>query len=224
VGMFSSPNSSAIMSSVPARERGAASGMRSTFQNSGTALSIGIFFSLIVAGLAGTLSTTLTHGLQGQGVSASVAHQVGTLPPVASLFAAILGVNPIQHLLAPTGALNHLPAANQQTLTGRTFFPHLISQPFHNGLVVVFAVAAGLALIGAIASLLRGGRYVHEPIDAEIPSLPVGAVQDASGEDDGPALTRRQNASGSRVMSRRRRPAAAHRTQTMEDEDGVQPP
>jgi MFS family permease len=220
VGMFSSPNSSAIMSSVPARQRGAASGMRSTFQNSGTALSIGIFFSLIVAGLAGTLSSTLTHGLQQQGVSASVAHQVGTLPPVASLFAAILGVNPIQHLLAPTGALSSLPAANQQTLTGRTFFPHLISQPFHDGLVVVFAVAAGLALIGAVASLLRGGRYVHEPIDAEIPSLPV----DPSGDDGEPGLTRRQNADGARVMSRRRRPAAAHRTQTMEDEDGVQPP
>ncbi len=220
VGMFSSPNSSAIMSSVPARQRGAASGMRSTFQNSGTALSIGIFFSLIVAGLAGTLSTTLTHGLQQQGVSNQVAHQVGALPPVASLFAAILGVNPIQHLLAPSGALAHLPAANQQTLTGREFFPHLISSPFHDGLVVVFSVAAGLALIGAVASLLRGGRYVHEPIDAEIPGIPVSATEPA----DGPALTRRQNGNGSRVMSRRRRPATAHRTQTMEDEDGVQPP
>jgi MFS family permease len=228
VGMFSSPNSSAIMSSVPARERGAASGMRSTFQNSGTALSIGIFFSLIVAGLAGTLSTTLTHGLQNQGVSASVAHQVGTLPPVASLFSAILGVNPIQHLLAPTGALSSLPAANQQTLTGRTFFPHLISQPFHQGLVVVFAVAAGLALIGAVASLLRGGRFVHEAMDAEIPSLPVGAAVDTTQDpldDEGDAgLTRRQNTDDTRVMSRRRRTAAAHRTQTMEDEDGVQPP
>ena len=223
VGMFSSPNSSAIMSSVPARQRGAASGMRSTFQNSGTALSIGIFFSLIVAGLAGTLSTTLTHGLQQQGVSASVAHQVGELPPVASLFAAILGVNPIQHLLAPSGALTQLPPANQQTLTGRTFFPHLISQPFHDGLVVVFAVAAGLALIGAVASLMRGGRYVHEAhqsLDAEIPGLPL----DTSGDDGGSGLTRRQNANGGQVMSRRRRPAAAHRTQTMEDEDGVQPP
>ena len=161
VGMFSSPNSSAIMSSVPARQRGAASGMRSTFQNSGTALSIGIFFSLIVAGLAGTLSTTLTHGLVQQGVSSPVAHQVGALPPVASLFAAILGVNPIQHLLAPSGALSSLPAANQQTLTGRTFFPHLISQPFHQGLVVVFAVAAALALIGAVASL-HARRAVRE--------------------------------------------------------------
>ena len=220
VGMFSSPNSSAVMSSVPARQRGAASGMRSTFQNSGTALSIGIFFSLIVAGLSSTLSTTLTHGLQQQGVSAPVAHQVGALPPVSSLFAAILGVNPIQHLLAPTGALTNLPPANQQVLTGRTFFPHLISQPFHDGLVVVFSVAAGLALIGAIASLLRGGRYVHEALDAEIPSEPIGAAVTA----DDSALTRRQNAGDRPVISRRRRAEAAHLTQTMEDDDGVQPP
>jgi MFS family permease len=220
VGMFSSPNSSAIMSSVPARQRGAASGMRSTFQNSGTALSIGIFFSLIVAGLAGTLSTTLTHGLQQQGVSPEVAHQVGALPPVASLFSAILGVNPIQHLLAPTGALASLPAASQQALTGKTFFPNLISAPFHDGLVVVFSVAAALALIAAIASLMRGGRYVHDPITGIASVIPDGVTE--ADQDRG--LTRRQDADATRVMSRRRRPAAAHRTQTMEDDDGVQPP
>jgi MFS family permease len=159
-GMFGAPNSSAIMSSVPARQRGVASGMRSTFQNSGTSLSIGVFFSLMIAGLASTLPTTLTRGLQLQGVSHAVAQQVGSLPPVSSLFAAILGVNPIQHLLAPSGALSTLPQANQQTLTGRQFFPDLISGPFHHGLTVVFAVAAALAVLAAFASLLRGGRSV----------------------------------------------------------------
>ena len=159
-GMFGAPNSSAIMSSVPARQRGVASGMRSTFQNSGTALSIGAFFSLMIIGLASSLPKTLTNGLQQQGVSRAVAHQVASLPPVSSLFAAILGVNPIQHLLAPSGALATLPAANQQNLTGRTFFPNLISAPFHQGLIVVFAVAAVLSLLAALASLLRGGRYV----------------------------------------------------------------
>src|ERR1019366_9325607 len=114
---FASPNSSAIMSSVPARQRGSASGMRSTFQNSGTALSIGAFFSLMVAGLAANLPTTLTRGLQQQGVPHVIAHQVSSLPPVSSLFAAFLGINPVQHLLAPTGALDSLPAANQHTLT-----------------------------------------------------------------------------------------------------------
>ena len=161
-GMFGAPNSSAIMSSVPAKQRGVASGMRSTFQNSGTALSIGAFFSLMIVGLASTLPKTLANGLQQQGVSHTIAHQVSSLPPVSSLFAAILGVNPIQHLLAPSGALATLPAANQQTLTGREFFPNLISGPFHHGLVVVFGVAAVLSLLAAIASLLRGGRYMAD--------------------------------------------------------------
>ena len=160
-GMFAAPNSSSIMGSVPARHRGAASGMRSTFQNSGTALSIGVFFSLMIAGLASSLPQSLTSGLVRQGVPHSVAAHAGSLPPVSSLFAAVLGVNPIQHLLAAAGALAALPAAAQRVLTGREFFPQLISAPFHNGLIVVFAVAAALAALAAVASLLRGGRYVH---------------------------------------------------------------
>jgi MFS family permease len=158
VGMFSAPNSSSIMGSVPARQRGAASGMRSTFQNSGTALSIGAFFSLMIIGLAGSLPHTLAHGLEQQGVSPVVARRVATLPPVSSLFAAVLGENPVGHLLAPTGALRALPAANRRVVTGRQFFPHLISAPFHQGLVVVFATAAALSVLGAGASLMRGGR------------------------------------------------------------------
>ncbi|MGW5527013.1 MFS transporter [Streptomyces xanthochromogenes] len=157
-GMFASPNSSSIMGSVPARSRGVASGMRATFQNSGTAVSIGVFFSLMIAGLAGSLPHTLTMGLQQQGVPAGIASQVGGLPPVSSLFAAQLGVNPIQHLLQPSGALTHLTATQQQALTGREFFPNLISGPFHSGLVVVFAFGATLALLAAIASVLRGAN------------------------------------------------------------------
>ena len=147
-GMFAAPNSSSIMGSVPARHRGAASGMRSTFQNSGTALSIGIVFSLMIAGLASTLPRTLTSGLARHGVPHAAAAHIGSLPPVASLFAAVLGVNPLQHLLAAYGALTALPAANRQVITGRAFFPDLISGPFHQGLVVVFAVAAALAAAG----------------------------------------------------------------------------
>jgi MFS family permease len=167
VGMFAAPNSSSIMGSVPRSQRGAASGMRSTFQNSGTALSIGVFFSLMIAGLATNLPHTLTSGLQRQGVSHAVAEQIGSLPPVSSLFAAVLGVNPVAHLLGSTNVLSTLPAANREVLTGHHFFPHLISGPFHDGLVVVFIVAAGLSLLGALASLLRGGRYVPSP--ASIP-------------------------------------------------------
>jgi MFS family permease len=166
-GMFASPNSSSIMGSVPARHRGAASGMRATFQNSGTALSIGVFFSLMIAGLATNLPRTLTSGLQHQGVAPGAAHHIASLPPVSSLFAAVLGVNPVQHLLASMHALASLPAASQRILTGREFFPDLISGPFHQGLVIVFIVAAALSVLAGLASLLRGGRAVATPTEKQ---------------------------------------------------------
>jgi MFS family permease len=156
IGMYSSPNSSSIMSSVPAEYRGVASGMRATFQNSGTSLSIGVFFSLMIAGLASALPRTLTSGLAQHGVTHHVAAQIGSLPPVSSLFAAMLGVNPVHNLLSQHGALSSLTPANRSLLTGREFFPDLISGPFHDGLVLVFAVSAALGVIAAIVSLMRG--------------------------------------------------------------------
>ena len=157
-GMFAAPNSSSIMGSVPASDRGAASGMRATFQNSGTAVSIGVVFTLMIAGLSSSLPGTLSSGLVKVGVPAGVAHQVASLPPVSSLFASVLGVNPIQHLLAPSGILARLPAASQAALTGRTYFPSLLSGPFHSGLIVVFTVSAALSVLAGLASLLRGKR------------------------------------------------------------------
>ena len=156
IGMYSAPNSSSIMSSVPAEYRGVASGMRSTFQNSGTSLSIGVFFSLMIAGLASALPRTLTSGLAQHGVAHQVAAQIGGLPPVSSLFAAMLGVNPVHYLLSQYGVLSSLTPSNRDLLTGREFFPSLISGPFHDGLVLVFAVSAALGLIAAIVSLMRG--------------------------------------------------------------------
>jgi MFS family permease len=155
-GMFAAPNTSAIMGSVLPGERGVGSGMRATFQNSGTALSIGVFFSLMVVGLAHSLPTALTSGLQDQGVPHAVASQVAVLPPVSTLFAAVLGVNPLEHLLAPSGVLTQLPPASQAAITGRDFFPNLISGPFHDGLAVVFGASIALAVLAAIASLARG--------------------------------------------------------------------
>ncbi|HSY16601.1 MAG TPA: MFS transporter [Jatrophihabitantaceae bacterium] len=171
LGMFGAPNTSSIMSSVPADQRGAASGMRATFQNSGTSLSIGIFFSLMIAGLAAKLPQTLTSGLAQQGVPSHIAQQVGHLPPVSSVFAAFLGVNPIQHLLTPSGVLNTLPARNVSTLTGTQFFPNLISAPFHHGLVIVFSVATLLAFVGAGASLMRGSRQRAADRTVDAPAL-----------------------------------------------------
>jgi len=161
MGLFSAPNAAAIMNSVPARQRGAASGMLATFQNSGFVLSIGIFFSLMIAGLASTLPKTLTSGLAAHGVPHALAAKVGSAPPVSSLFAAFLGYNPVHELLAPTGVLAHLPAAQASVLTGRQFFPELISGPFHHGLVIVFSTAMTILVIAAGASALRGGRYVN---------------------------------------------------------------
>ncbi|MGW4808157.1 MFS transporter [Kitasatospora sp. NPDC004272] len=156
-GLFAAPNTALVMSSVPAADRGAASGMRATFQNAGMVLSIGVFFSLMVAGLAGSLPQTLTDGLTGQGVSPADAHTVAQLPPVGMLFAAFLGYNPIHELLGPQ-VLSGLPTSNAQTLTGRDFFPHLISGPFHDGLMVVFSLAIAMSLVAALASLLRGRK------------------------------------------------------------------
>lgn len=173
IGMYSSPNSSSVMSSVPAEYRGVASGMRSTFQNSGTSLSIGVFFSLMIAGLASALPHTLTSGLAQHGVPHHVAAQIGGLPPVSSLFAAMLGVNPVHYLLSQHGALSSLTPANLNLLTGREFFPNLISGPFHDGLVLVFAVSAALGVIAAIVSLMRGtSKLPAEPEAAMTPTTP----------------------------------------------------
>jgi MFS family permease len=163
-GLFSAPNTSLIMSSVPAEARGAASGMRATFQNAGMVLSIGVFFSLMVAGLAGSLPSALTTGLTAQGVPAAAAHSVAVLPPVGTLFAAFLGYNPIQQLLGPH-VLAALTPAHAAKLTGRQFFPHLISGPFHDGLLVVFVLAIAMSLVGAVVSLVRG--RVAEPPGAD---------------------------------------------------------
>ncbi|HKN56349.1 MAG TPA: MFS transporter, partial [Amycolatopsis sp.] len=141
-------------------QRGVASGMRATFQNSGTSLSIGVFFSLMIAGLATSLPGTLTSGLQAHGVPAHVADGVAQLPPVSTLFAAFLGTNPVGHLLGP-GELAKLSPADRAALTGGEFFPRLVSGPFHNGLVVVFTAATLMALVAAIASASRGRRYQH---------------------------------------------------------------
>jgi MFS family permease len=164
-GLFASPNTSAIMSSVPARHRGSASGMRATFQNSGMALSIGIFFSLMIVGLAATLPRTLSSGLHAQGVPLAIADHLSHLPPVSTVFAALLGYNPVQHLLAPSGVLATLPAHNVAVLTGNQFFPHLISGPFHHGLIIVFSAAAAMSLVGAGVSLLRGSQFYYDAPD-----------------------------------------------------------
>lgn len=160
-GVFTAPNAAVIMSSVPADHRGSASGVRATVFSAGMSLSIGVFFSLMIVGLANSLPGAMSAGLRDHGVPAGVADQVAGTPPVGSLFAAFLGYNPIAELLGPSGALAR-PGVDAETLTGHTFFPLLISGPFHTGLVVVFFAATVMMVLGALTSLVSPGRYATE--------------------------------------------------------------
>jgi MFS family permease len=186
MGLFAAPNTTGIMNSVPPRQRGAANGMRMTFQNSGMLLSIGLFFSLMIVGLAATLPNTMRDGLVGQKVPTKVASAIAGEPPVADLFSAFLGYNPMKGTLskiAPDGRplaasevkttddvtcppgdpslLCSLPAANRNELIGKRFFPSLISKPFKSGLVIAFSASLRMCLIAAAASWLRGGYYIN---------------------------------------------------------------
>jgi EmrB/QacA subfamily drug resistance transporter len=160
-GMFGAPNRTAIMNSVPANQRGSASGMAGTVQNAGSSLSIGVFFSLLIVGLASTLPKALYSGLSAHGVPSAAAEKLAQLPPVSSVFASFLGYNPIKTLLSDTGVLSTLPKADADVLVGKEFFPHLIESSFHSGLVVVFITAAIMTIVAALASLVRGKAYVH---------------------------------------------------------------
>jgi len=179
-GLFMSPNRAAVMNSLPAAHRGAGSGMMTTFQNSAQVLSIGIFFSLMIIGLSGVLPTTMFQGLIHEGVPAQVASRVAHLPPVSTLFSALLGYNPMQHLLGPA-VLAHLPPGHAAVLEGRSFFPHLISTPFRNGLHTAFDFAIAACLLAAVASWVRGGRYVH----VDQPDTPEGIASDLVTQEVG---------------------------------------
>jgi MFS family permease len=157
LGLFFAPNTASVMNSLPADQRGAGAGMLNTFQNSAQVFSIGLFFTVITLGLAARLPHALNAGLVAQGVPAAQAHQIAGLPPIGSLFAAFLGFNPIQQLL-PSAHAAHVSAAHYQYLTGRGFFPHLISAPFGYGLHLAFYMAAAVCFLGTVFSALRGGR------------------------------------------------------------------
>src|SRR4051794_32736919 len=191
-GLFAAPNTASIMNAVPAHQRGAASGMRGTFFNAGSSLSIGIFFSLMITGLASVLPKTLFDGLSQQGVPVDVAQEVANLPPVGSLFAAFLGYNPVQTLLEPSGALDRLPQHSQDVLTGKEFFPHLMSDPFHHGLVIVFSAAAIMMVVAAVASFFTDSApvAVEHALDAETLDGVELLVEHDSGTSDAAAAAR----------------------------------
>ncbi len=171
MGLFASPNRAAVMNSLPSGDRGAGGGMNQTFQNSAQVLSIGVFFTLIILGLATSLSHTMLAGLIAHGVPHADAYRAAHQPTVSILFAAFLGYNPIQSLV-PAKVLDHLSATQHHVLVGRSFFPHLIAAPFKTGLHEAFIFAIIACLIAAAASWSRGGK----PQDAD-PDLPGDATQ-----------------------------------------------
>jgi MFS family permease len=181
MGMFVAPNQTGIMNSLPANQRGSGAGMAGTFNSSAQVLSIGIFFTLMILGLAASLPGALFHGLTAQGVPAAVATKASHLPPVGSLFAAFLGYNPVQVLLGPE--LGHLPHATAHYVTSRQFFPHLIASPFHKGLTEAFAFAAAMCLLGAVASLLRGGKYHYQDDPAMGEEIPFDTAAHVSAQE-----------------------------------------
>jgi EmrB/QacA subfamily drug resistance transporter len=161
-GMFSAPNTTLSLNDVPPEQRGVASGMRATFMNGASVISMAMFFSIVTAGLASSLPSTLSSGLLQAGLPAAVANGVAKLPPIAALFAAFLGYNPMQNLLPPA-VLQQLPAAARANMLGHSFFPNLISSPFMDGMRLAFYMAAAVCVIAAVASLVRGQRASGVP-------------------------------------------------------------
>jgi MFS family permease len=190
MGLFASPNSAGVMNSLPPSQRGAGAGMLATFTNTANVLSIGVFFTLMIVGLSAGLPRTLEGGLLAHGVPAADAAHIAHLPPVSTLFASFLGYNPIRTLLGPH-VLAGLPAPQAHALTGRSFFPNLISGPFHTALVYAFAFAIMACLVAAAASLLRGGKYHHA--DA-ISAVPIGLAPVEAVVPERPGLPARRAA------------------------------
>ncbi len=172
MGLLAAPNSAAIMNSVPAAERGAASGIRATGMNAGMVLSMGGFFTLMAIGLASRLPDSMYAGLTKLGITPDAATQISHTPPVGTLFAAFLGDNPIKALVTQIDPQQLQPGSGVDiaTLTGRSFFPHLIADPFRHGLAIAFGASIVMLLIAAVASQLRGGKFVHEEASAALPA------------------------------------------------------
>jgi MFS family permease len=190
-GLFTAPNTTGIMNSVPADQRGAASGMRATFQNAGSVLSIGLFFSLMVVGLASSLPHTMDSQLEAQGVPHDKAVQISDAPPVGSLFAAFLGYNPMEKLVG-SQTLSTLTPQQRETITGKEFFPNLISKPLKDGLFIVFGASSAMCLVAGAASWMRGGKFVHSDDEdgADLGDMtevgPFGAPQGDNDADQAP--------------------------------------
>lgn len=160
MGMFAAPNTTAIMNSVPPNQRGVSSGMRATFQNTGMALSMTLYFAILIIGLAQSLPPVLSQGLVQAGVPAVAAQQIASMPPTSALFAAFLGYNPMGTLI-PQSVLSGLSETARATLLGNQFFPNTIAPAVMDSLRIAFYISAALSAVAAVLSYQCGKRYVH---------------------------------------------------------------
>jgi len=162
-GMFAAPNTASIMNSVPADDRGAASGMRATLQNTGQTVSLAIFFTVIITGLSNSLPGALSTAMTTAGVP-QLAGAFTSISPTSALFSAFLGYNPMQSILAIpqlSAVVAQIPQSTLTTLEGQTFFPNAIAPAFNSALDLSFYIGAALSFAAAVASLLRGRKYIH---------------------------------------------------------------
>ena len=162
-GMFSTPNTTSVMNSVPPEERGVASGMISTLRNTAGTASMGIFFTIIIVGITQKFPAAMTASLANVG-AIHLAPILSSIPPTAALFSAFLGYNPISAILAvlPSSILSSIPHSTLNIITGIKWFPSTLAISFMPSLQTSFYIGAILSAVGAILSALRGGKYIHE--------------------------------------------------------------
>lgn len=162
-GLFAAPNSAAIMNSVPPETRGASSGMRATLMNTGMTISIGMFFSIVIITLSGSLPSAFSTSLTNLGASNLVPYFTH-IPPTSALFSAFLGYNPVQTIIIQSGV--NVNSSLYQTLTSNTWFPHAIASAFMGALHMAFFIGMGLALLAALTSYMRGGIYIYDEVSS----------------------------------------------------------
>jgi MFS family permease len=194
-GMFASPNTASIMNSVPSEHRGAASGMRATLQNSGQTASLALFFTIIITSLTNSLPSAMTTALTNAGAP-QLAQAFNSIPATGALFSAFLGYNPVGSVLSSSQfapLVKQLPQSTVNTLTSTTFFPNAIAPAFVSALQISFYIGAGLSLGAAVASLLRGQRYIYEveqakkarEIKVEVPIPVIRSSAASKGDTNG---------------------------------------
>ena len=162
-GMFGSPNTAGIMNSVPIEDRGIASGMMYTMNNTASTASMAVFFTIVIAGLTQRLPSAITFSLNNIGAS-NLAPIVSHIPPTGALFSAFLGYNPLISILSalPAPLVAFIPQSTFSTLTGTTWFPMTLTTAFMPSLQMSFYIGVIFCVIGIILSALRGKNYIHE--------------------------------------------------------------